>query len=105
MVGTDVIRERAFDMEPRAALVAEQMLRRADQSFAGQPIAQVGPACGQGAEPLRQSQSTVKLTAVDVKDPQTPQRSQLVLGIVKARRNLENACPGRADLGCISASG
>jgi hypothetical protein len=28
------------------------MLRRADQSFAGQPIAQVGSACGQGAEPL-----------------------------------------------------
>jgi hypothetical protein len=30
MVGSDIILERAFDMAPRAGLVAEQMLRRAD---------------------------------------------------------------------------
>jgi hypothetical protein len=92
-------------MAPRAELIAEQMLRRADQPLADQPIVRIGPARGQGAEPLRHSQSTVKLTAVEVKDPQTPQRPQLVLGIVKAHRNLKNACPGRADLRSISASG
>lgn len=58
MVRSDIIRERAFDMAPRAGLVAEQMLRRADQAFADQPIVRIGPARGQGVEPLRYSQST-----------------------------------------------
>jgi hypothetical protein len=39
------------------------------------------------------------LTAVDVKDPQSPERSQLVFGIVEAFRNLEGPCPGRAHVG------
>ncbi len=43
MVGSDVISEHAFDMAPRAGLVAQKMLRDADHSLADQPIVRVGP--------------------------------------------------------------
>jgi hypothetical protein len=43
MVGSDIIRERAFDMKRRHALVSEQMLRPANQSLTEQPITRVGP--------------------------------------------------------------
>jgi hypothetical protein len=50
-------------------------------------------------EPFSEAQSDALLAAVDAKGPQAPERTQLVLGIVKAFGNLEGLCPGRADLG------
>ena len=87
-------------MAPRAWLVAQIMLRDADHSLADQPIVRDrADARRQSTEPLRQVQSDAMPTAGGVKEPQAPERAQLVLGIVEALRDLKGLCPGRAGLG------
>src|ERR1700693_161055 len=75
------------------------MLRRTDHSLADQAIVRLGPLRRQSIEPLSQGQSDALLAAVDAKGPQAPERAQLVLGIVKALRDLKGLCPNLADLG------
>ena len=91
--------EHVLEMAPRAEQIAQVILRCADHSLADQAIVRVGPLRRQSIEPLSQGQSDAMLAAVDAKGPQAPERAQLVLGIVKALRNLEGLCPDRADLG------
>ena len=69
----DVIRKRAFQMTPCALLVAQKMLRHADQSLTDQPIARVGSARSQSAEPLCQCHGGGMLATGNVKGPQLPE--------------------------------
>jgi hypothetical protein len=96
---SDILSEHVLEVVPRTGLVAQTMLRGANQPVADQAIVRVGPRCPQDAEPLCQSQSDAMLTASGVKEPQAAERAQPVLGIVEALRYLKGLCPGRASLG------
>ena len=91
-------------MSPRAGLVAQKMLRRADHPLADEAIVWVGPLRSQSTEPLRQCKSGEMPTTGDVRDPQARKRAQLILGIFQAIGDLESLHPGRADLGNCSTS-
>jgi hypothetical protein len=69
MVDSGVISKHALEMAPGVGLVAQIMLRGADQLLADQSIVRVGPARSQSMEPLSQCQSSAKPTVGDVKDP------------------------------------
>jgi hypothetical protein len=86
-------------MGPCALLVAQIMLRDADQSLTDQPIARVRPVRSQSAEPLRQCQGGGILTTADVKGPQLPERAKLVVGIVKTLRKFEGLVKAAAISG------
>ena len=45
------------------------------------------------------------LATIEAKDPQVPERAQLVLAVTETLRNLEGLCTGRTDLGNRSTSG
>jgi hypothetical protein len=94
-----IVGEHMLDLAPRAAQIAQVMLRRADQLLADQAIVRVGPRRRQSMEPLSKGQSDAMLTAAGVKGPQAPERAQLILCVTEALGNLEGLCPGRADLG------
>jgi hypothetical protein len=96
---SDIMGEHILEMAPRAEQIAQVILRRTDHSLACQAIVRLGPLLRQRIEPLSQGQSDNLLAAVETEGPQAPERAQLVLGIVKAFRNLEGLRPGRADLG------
>jgi predicted RNA-binding Zn-ribbon protein involved in translation (DUF1610 family) len=95
--GTGALGRRALGWSPR------KMFRHTDQWIADQPIVGVGSVRSQSIQPLRQCQSHAMPTVADVKGQQAPERSQLVLGIVKALRDLEGLCPGRAGLGNVTS--
>src|SRR5438132_14066452 len=78
------------------------MLRGADYALADKPIVRIGPVGRQSTEPFCQCQSDAMPIAGSVEEPQPPERAQPILGIVKALRNLEGLCPGRAGLGATS---
>jgi hypothetical protein len=69
MIDSGVISQHALEMAPRAGLVAQIMLRGADQVLADRPITRVGPARSQSMESLSQCESNAIPTAGGVKDP------------------------------------
>ena len=67
--------------------------------LADQAIVRVGPLFRQASGGSRLDKSIAILATVIMKSPQAGQRAQAILVIIKALRNLENRCPGSADLG------
>ena len=87
-------------MAPRAGQVAQIMLRDPDQSLADQAIVRIRLLRCQSIRTFApRARATRCWPLAGVKEPQAPERAQLILGVIKALRNLKGLCPGRADLG------
>src|SRR3954453_20902526 len=76
-------------MRSSTDLVAKKMLGCAHRPLAEQSIIQIGPVHCQIVELLRKWQRSTVSTAPGVKEIQTSECAQLVLGVAEALRNIE----------------
>src|SRR6266849_1746426 len=88
--GDDRAAKHTLDVAPRIGLVSQVMQRKPDHSIADEQVGPVGLPRRKTAEPLGKRQRQAMLAIVGAKRPKTPERPQLILGIVEALGDLEH---------------
>jgi hypothetical protein len=93
-----VATQHMLDMPPRTGLVSQVIKRVADQSIADEQLARIGRMGGEAAELLGEFQRRPILPAVDAGHPQSPERTHLVVRVIKSLRELKDLCTCGLDL-------
>ncbi len=80
-------------MLSRAGLISQQMQGQAGHAVADERISWIGFARGMADERMSKFQRGSRLAAVHTRSPQTPERAQPVVDVVKAFCDPENIGP------------
>jgi hypothetical protein len=90
----DIVTQHALDVPPRTFQVTQGQQRQADQTVADWPVGGIGGFRRIGAKFFGYRQRRPIAAARHAVDEQAPKRSQAVIRIVEAFRDLKGACKG-----------
>src|SRR4026207_765042 len=94
----DVVVEHALHVHPRANPITEVAMRRPRHSIANDHVIRVASSCRKLVGIPRHSQGGPKLTTIEMKHPEAPNRPQLVFPDTKLRGEFEHLAPGTTCL-------